>query len=365
MKKLLISVLSVFLALSLTACGNSQTKLLMDDGDWLNVTEGEMTSGTYYIYKDNEKYYNFLNVAAADDATGSKYVWFTEPYDEAIPHMTIKDKLLYYDEAKRPESITLYKLTDYGYTLGIKFNVKNDSGDAKYPQVINFSDTFNTLSPVASVIENSVPDSGATVYITEINNHDFTSNLLVNDSFLKGLTKDTMYAIGMYVGTVHKSVNVKADTHLFIQEATYTASSYQELKSKTFEIYLPANLTPGYYYADGIGMFYYEGTIENIDEEDIEKILEEEGNEPTESTDSGETFVPQESSEKSDNSSDESIDDSSMEPIYGDDLIDNPDASDDSGEPSSNEDDNGGQPDDSIDTSDTPNNPDDASSPEE
>jgi len=73
----------------------------------------------------------------------------------------------------------------------------------------------------------------------------------------------------MYCGTVAKSVNLKADTHLFIQEATYVSSTYDELKAKCFEIHLPANMTPGFYYAEGIGMFYYEGEPEFIEDDDI------------------------------------------------------------------------------------------------
>lgn len=282
MKKILSTFLCFFIMFALTACGNKVQPILDENGDWIHYSEEEIVSDTYYILKDDGMYYQFLNVPVAEDSLGTLYSWFCEPYDAAIPHFTAKDKLMFYSTTKRPETLTLYKMTDYAYTLGVMFQVENDTGDLKHPQIIRFTDSFNSQSPVGGVVNTFVP-AEADTYITGINNHEFTGNLLVDDSFLKGLTKDTMYQLEIYCGTVRKTVNIKADTHLFLKEATYTTASYEELKSKVFEIYLPQNLAPGYYYAEGVGMFYFDGSIDDIDEDDIENMLENQG-ENTEST---------------------------------------------------------------------------------
>ena len=276
MKKFLIAILCLLTMVSLTACGEKQEPIVDENGDVIHYEEAEIAEG-YYILKDDGFYYKITNAGCDTDNNGNIFTWFTEPYDAAIPRMTTKDKLLFYSETTRPESLTLYKMTDYGYTLGILFNVEDNSGDLKHPQIINFSQTFNPYSLVQSVVESTVT-GGATTYITGINNHDFSTNLLVDNSFLKGLTKDTMYQLEMYCGTVRKTVNIKADTHLFLQESTYTTSSYEELKTKCFQIYLPSNLNPGYYYCENFGLFYYEGTIDSIDDDTIDNLIEADEN---------------------------------------------------------------------------------------
>lgn len=285
MKRFLSALLCVFLITTLTGCSGSAEPIVDANGEVIHYNESDITEG-YYILKDDDMYYKILNTESDTDNNGNVFLWFTEPYDAAIPRFTVKDKLLYYSEQSRPSSITLYKMTDYGYTLGIMFNVTQQEGDLKHPIVIDYSDKFNPYSQVQGVVEGAVTEN-ATTYITGINNHEFTTTLLVDDSFLKGLTKDTMYQLEMYCGTVRKTVNIKADTHLFLQESTYVTSSYEELKAKCFEITLPSNLSPGYYYAEGVGLFYYEGTIADIDEDDIDSLLNDsENTEDTNTTES-------------------------------------------------------------------------------
>lgn len=288
MKRFLSALLCVFLITTLTGCSGNAEPIVDANGEVIHYNESDIAEG-YYILKDDDMYYKILNTESDTDNNGNVFLWFTEPYDAAIPRFTVKDKLLYYSEQSRPSSITLYKMTDYGYTLGIMFNVTQQEGDLKHPIVIDYSDKFNPYSQVKGVVEGAVTEN-ATTYITGINNHEFTTTLLVDDSFLKGLTKDTMYQLEMYCGTVRKTVNIKADTHLFLQESTYVTSSYEELKAKCFEITLPSNLSPGYYYAEGVGLFYYEGTIADIDEDDIDNLLNDsENTENTENTDTTES----------------------------------------------------------------------------
>lgn len=295
MKRFLSALLCVFLITTLTGCSGSAEPIVDANGEVIHYNESDITEG-YYILKDDDMYYKILNTESDTDNNGNVFLWFTEPYDAAIPRFTVKDKLLYYSEQSRPSSITLYKMTDYGYTLGIMFNVTQQEGDLKHPIVIDYSDKFNPYSQVQGVVEGAVTEN-ATTYITGINNHEFTTTLLVDDSFLKGLTKDTMYQLEMYCGTVRKTVNIKADTHLFLQESTYVTSSYEELKAKCFEITLPSNLSPGYYYAEGVGLFYYEGTIADIDEDDIDSLLNDsENTEDTNTTESQQSTAQEQTS---------------------------------------------------------------------
>lgn len=310
MKRFLSIFLCMILVFSLAGCGNTEEPIVDDNGDVIHYKEEEIAEG-YYILKDDGYYYKFLNTEMNTTGNGNVFLWFTEPYDAAIPRFTTKDKLLYYSETSRPGSVTFYKMTDYGYTLGAMFSVTQNTEDIKHSQIISFAGVYNPYSPVQSAVE-GVVTSNATTYLTGINNHEFTSTLLVDDAFLKGLTKDTMYQIEMYCGTVRKTVNIKADTHLFLQESTYTTSAYEELKSKCFEISLPSNLSPGYYYAEGIGLFYYEGKIQDIDEDDIDNLM------PSDSESSESTQSENDNTSEKTDESDTTDDIDNVDDVIGD-----------------------------------------------
>ena len=219
MKKLILAL--CLIVFSLTGCSGGTKPIVDNNGDVIHVPESQIEEG-YYIQKEDGMYYQILKTDSGTDNKSNIYLWFTEPYDAAIPRFTINDKLMYYSETDRFENVTLYKMTDYGYTLGIMF--ETSEGDLKRPTQIKLAKKYNPYSKVQSVME-SIETSSADTYVVGINNHEFTRNLLVDDSFLKGLTKDAMYQLGIYFGTVYKTVNIKADSHLFLQEAAYSTSA--------------------------------------------------------------------------------------------------------------------------------------------
>lgn len=291
-KKIIASILSIIFILGLTGCGGEKTGVLMnEDGTIKTYTEEEIPEGLYI--KSGDIYYPMLMTNSRE----SNYQWFTE-YDQLIPEMTEKDKLILYSKGAIPETFTFYKMTDFGYTVGIKF-IQNEGGGLSFPGGM---DGYCPYSPVGSyLLENTFTEGTGNITIKEVNGKEFRETMLTTDGFMKGLTKDAMYKFWYYQGTVYKSVNVKADTHVFIEDYELSTGSYVELKDKTFEVNLPASIENGYWFIDGYGLFKYSGPETDLilegNEEDLISGDEEsaiEGNTEDISTDeTGDTSNPE------------------------------------------------------------------------
>lgn len=230
-----------------------------EDGQIMSYTEEDLPEGMYI--KTGDKYYPLLNAGSSE----MNYQWFTE-YDDLIPEFTKDSTFILYSESEVPDSYTFWKMIDFGYTVGIRFTQDADTGELTFP---NDEDMYCSYSPVGTyVVENTFGGSISNVRIKEVNGKEFKETMLTTDGFMKGLTKDAMYKFWYYQGTVYKSVNIKADTHVFIEDYDVTTSSYVELKDKFFEVNLPVNMENGYWYIDGIGMFKYSGADEDMILED-------------------------------------------------------------------------------------------------
>ena len=255
--KILASILAIALTLGLTGCGSEATIIMNEDGSIKAFTEEEIPEGLYV--KSGDNYYSLLNAdpgEGSDEEDASNYQWFTE-YDQLIPEMTEKDKLILYSEGEVPETFTFYKMTDFGYTVGIKFTQDNVTKKLTFP---SGAGGYCPYSPVGDyILETTFGGSVSNVSIKEVNGKEFRETMLTTDGFMKGLTKDAMYKFWYYQGTVYKSVNIKADTHVFIEDYELSTGSYVELKDKTFEVNLPASIENGYWLIDGYGLFKYSG----------------------------------------------------------------------------------------------------------
>lgn len=279
-KKIVAICTLMTMVISSAGCSRKTDNLIPEGVEPPSFQEGELPEGTYIRKeaKDDSgqaEFQQLLNQELESDNSGNLFTWFTQPYDDLIPTFEKGDQIIFYSETERPSSYTIYKMTDYGYTLGIMFNVQSNEGDLTRPNIISFGGQYNPTSIVESVVTNAIGNTSAEIQITEINQKDFKSTLLVDDSFLKGLTEQTMYNIGFYCGTVFKEVMVKSDTHLFVQERSMVSSNYTELKDKYFNIDLPANMETGYYFIEGVGLFHYISSENPLEDDEGIDALEQ------------------------------------------------------------------------------------------
>ena len=145
-KKILASILAVAMMFTLTACGSSQAGVQMkEDGSIMTYTEEDLPEGLYV--KSGDTYYPLLNATEAD-AAEANYQWFTE-FDQLIPEMGEDDTLILYSTSEVPQSFTFWKMTDFGYTVGIRFQQAETSKDLTFPSDQN---GYCSYSPVGTYI---------------------------------------------------------------------------------------------------------------------------------------------------------------------------------------------------------------------
>lgn len=251
-KKLIVGALALVMVLSFTGCGNKDTGPVMNkDGSIMSYSEDEIPEGLFV--KTGDKYYPLLRTGSPEE----NYRWFTK-YDNLIPEFSKDSKFVFYSNGEIPQAFNFWKMIDFGYTVGIRF-VQNQ-GALTFPSE---KELYCPSSPVGPYVVNRTFNGEIkNVRIKEVNGKEFKETMLTTDGFMKGLTKDAMYKFWYYQGTVYKSVNIKADTHVFIEDYDMSTASYIELKDKVFEINLPVGMENGYYYIDGFGMFKYTGAAE-------------------------------------------------------------------------------------------------------
>lgn len=275
-KKLTALLATVAICVTITGCSEETGPgFLTEDGKIPSYTIEEAPDGYYMLSsKDGRAYQGFM-AGYVDDM----HFWLTEKMDAAIPQISPDDQIVVKNLEERPTGFQFIKMIDYGYTVGTNFIVDTSGTDIKSPTMITFGGDVNPSSPISSYLNSSV--TGGQVKILEINGKDFKASMLTPEGYLKGLTKNAMYKFSYYGGTYYESVTVKADSHLFVADTTYSSSSYSEMKSNYFIINLPSSIVKGYYYLPGFGLFYYTGVEEGIGEE-IDKVIEDEVEETTE-----------------------------------------------------------------------------------
>lgn len=242
MNKIKIVLLSICAFLLLTGCSNDT--IANPDGSILSYNLDELEEG-YYIQKD-DKYYPLLSYGIG--ASPVLHQWFSEA-DQLIPELKKGDKLVFYSPTNVPENTSFTRMTDYGYTLGMRFNVS----DNKISIGTNAED-FCQDSTISKYFEQN---GSGMISVKEINGMQFKSSMLTPDGYLKGLSKDALYRLGFYQGTVFTELDVLASSHLFVEESTLTSSTYIENKGKVFEIDFPSGMTNGYYVINNTESFKY------------------------------------------------------------------------------------------------------------
>ena len=270
-KIFLCSLLCASLLLLAGCSGGS--KIADKNGNMLSFSPDDKDLPEGYFIMHDGKYYPVLPEEISKEPV--VYQWYTE-YDNLIPELTEKDSLVYVSSSAVPSEFKLYEMEDCGNTIGMRFELLDPSKESSEitsggKTVITIPSqkdkTYCTLSSCEEYIKKEAGSSKLdqkSVRFTEIQGKNFSPTMLSDEGFLKNLTKDGIYRLSFYVGTIYHSVDLKADTHLFVQKNNLVISSVTPMKSMHFQLNLPSSLKNGYYNIDGFGLFKYSGeeTIE-------------------------------------------------------------------------------------------------------
>lgn len=262
-KKLLLSVITITLIFTLSACNNEEAS---EDGGLLTYSANEIVAldsqkDNAYVLNEEDEFSPLLMSATgfdgvAETSSDTRFVAFPDAKDPLIPEVNSKNKLVVVFSSKEsiPTDIVLERYVDKGYTIGTQVGINEDgTSTALYTEGIE--DTSFTKK---------ISSNGDDTYdFTKINGQEVpTENIDPNILFFLGLEKDKTYTLGYYQGTKYTETNVIADTHVLqSKEVIRVNNAYKKTEDGYFEINLPSNLKSGYYYLSDIGLFRYEADI--------------------------------------------------------------------------------------------------------
>ena len=278
-RKTLGLVLSVLIMCTvLVSCGEEENGYLDKDGNIPSYEMSEAPDGYYILKRSDKRCYTALKVGGVDldDNYLNAHYWLLEDMEKAVPELTEDDQIVLLDTQLRPNSFTFVKMADYGYTVGTSFSIIDNTDDLKSPTIITFGDDVNAASPIGPYLDEKLVtghENNTNVKLTTINGKEITENMLTDGRYFKSLTKKGMYKFTYYEGTKYNDINIQADSHLFVADGTYTSTSYAEMEDQYFVIAPAPEMENGYYYMDGLGLFYYSGATKSIGE--AEKDIEE------------------------------------------------------------------------------------------
>ena len=182
-----------------------------------------------------------------------RYIWF---YDQEnlnlIPSLSKDSRLVLVcnTEEAIPKNFYLEKYKFLGYTVGCHLYTSGDRIYLKSKKTLSGSYSYSSLKHI---------DDESEYEVITINEKYPVSNIDNNIEMLLGLEYGKYYKFQFYKGTKNMAVTLVADTLAFQSESVLTLESpYQRTSKGYFTVNLP-NLSSGYYYIAGLGMFYYEG----------------------------------------------------------------------------------------------------------
>lgn len=240
-KKLFSTLLITLLCFTLAACNQEQENVEYFTVDQLDES----------IYLKQED--RFYPLAKPNGATSPGGFFWVSSDTFNVPHLRPDDELVIHTIRELPSELTIYSMTDFGYTTGILFS-KDKDGD------ISFQGSFCPGSVVEQYYTRILKNT-SNIKVTSIGGTDATPKMIHSLGLLKGLSKDEIYDFSFYQGTEYHEEKIKADSHAWITDKSYVIKNYVKLRDRYFTISLPSNMTPGYWFLDGYGMFYLEEDV--------------------------------------------------------------------------------------------------------
>jgi hypothetical protein len=260
-RKLLVLLVTFVMVLSLAGCGKQA--IADRKGEMLFYEQDELTDG-FYIKNADGTFSPVMSGAEGYggtvlESTPDRYLWFsnnTYNMKKLIPVLNKKTELIarFSEDSQMPETYTIEKYKDRGYTIGVKLYV---DGSSVYFGTSNGD--YCSDSQVGSGINGS--DLPTEVQLAEFNRKNTLplSSIDRDLNMLLGLEKNGKYQLGFYIGTNYRSKEAIADTCVFQSENVYKLiTPFKKTKDGYFIVRMPQSAEKGYYYICDAGLFYYD-----------------------------------------------------------------------------------------------------------
>lgn len=265
-KKILLLLMVFFIIFSYSACKRDQPTI-SKDGDMLHLDEEsieeEGREGFFVLNKDGT-FTPLMNTAdgyqgetTEKEDLSTRYLWFTNnnvKISSLIPIVSPSTKLvaIYNTDEAMPSIYTIEKYDFKGYTIGC--HIYKEEDDSLYMQTGEPLDSSMASEALSDFTDQDYYE------ISKINGSSDlpSSNVDNNMKLLLGLEKGKYYDFEFFKGTNYIKMSFIADT--FIMQSSdikILNNPYTKTTKGHFIINLPDNLSPGYYYICGVGMFKY------------------------------------------------------------------------------------------------------------
>lgn len=258
--------LVVIVSLILSACADERQPIATEEGEILTYTTDSAPDG-FYI-KKGEVLQPVLSAGLS--RSRNQHVMSYTSYDHLVPSVEEGDEIIFISSSGNlPNSMELTYMDDLGWTVGTNFQSLSKQGNSNQTATANnnenveslvteitFGNYRSSLSPAKTYLEDSIQNLSQ-AYITDVNNQPMSSDMLTDSGFLKGLTKGAFYRFNYYYGTRYESIELMADSRVFVEQMSYPVPNYERMQDTYFRIEPPINMSNGFYVVAGHGMFYY------------------------------------------------------------------------------------------------------------
>lgn len=255
----------LFILLSLTAssfllfgCGNKEEEEVVSY-DLVAYQQDQLCESCYYV-QTGDGFYPVApgtlalgenESAIATQVNNNRMAWYGLD-DNQIPTLYKNQSLVFCTVNQIPSSWVFERYEDLGYTIGIRGLAANSAG--RYESVLD----GYTLHPMSTAYTQlSALANGTIVGIDRIGATQINSNYVSRGGTITGLSKDQVYSVDVYQGSVYVNTNMTADTHAFASFELYETTDYSYNQSNYVTIKIPDYFVSGYYYINGAGMFKY------------------------------------------------------------------------------------------------------------
>lgn len=208
---------------------------------------------------------------------------FSSENEKEIPTLFEGDRLIYYSTSSLLDYTLFYRMMDNGYTIGLA-NLQSDIGGNVYIDISSNADTDITIMPDTEMYELYNQSAANQILIDKISGQKITKQMITNGT-LRGLKKDAIYDLDLYLGTYYSHCSTPASFHVFTGYEKFASTEYIPLQEYIYEVPIPDYFVTGYYAVRGEKMFrLVRGKSYNTDTFFNEQLLflpdEDEGGNP-------------------------------------------------------------------------------------
>ncbi len=253
MRKYRIIILFACIGMVLTGCNGKQIfQKQTDPYAQEELSVDEIENDLYYV-KSGTKFIK-VGMPAGKSFNGKavkpsrdRVVWMKDS-ERIIPTMYKGDVLAIKGESTNLTNVTLERFADTFYSIGIQ--------GAKYSDgMINLSFKKNIdADTTAGTMDGITSDE---IHITTINGQEVTENMVDASGVITCFSKDEIYRLGYYSGTVYRESKVTADYHYLESWEMYDITTIELTKRGYMQVELPEDLKSGWYLVQGQGFIKY------------------------------------------------------------------------------------------------------------